>query len=176
MTSYVGYVVPTALAVGHAYAMYTEYVRMVGKDDPLADMPDAWTTPAVASVLYLVSVFAGKAVMSKVAKPFVLKEAMNVYNLYLTLLSAAMFMGIASETIFAGEPIWTLLVDRSARKSKLAFWLWVNMQSKFLEFADTLFMVLRRKFDQISFLHVSHHTVMGPVMWVVCSQAPGGTR
>lgn len=67
-------------------------------------------------------------------------------------------------------------VKRIPETSLLAFMLWVNYQSKYLEFCDTLFMLLRRKFDQVSLLHVSHHVVMGPIIWLICAYAPGGTR
>jgi hypothetical protein len=170
-----GYVIPTALAGAHVYAMYTQYERMVGVDDPLKGAETWWTTPAAASTLYLVGVYAGKRIMES-RKAFDLKPAMDVYNAYLCLLSLAMFLGLVRDTLWAGEPIWTLAVNRGAEKSALAFWMWVNMQSKYLEFMDTLFMILRKKNEQISFLHVSHHFVMGPVMWTTVAFAPGGSR
>lgn len=68
-------------------------------------------------------------------------------------------------------------VDRSATGSLLAWGLWVNYQSKFLEFFDTLFMLLRNKpssIKQVSPLHVIHHAIMGPIMWLIITYAPGG--
>lgn len=48
----------------------------------------------------------------------------------------------------------------------------LNYQSKFLEFADTLFMVLRKKNEQISWLHMVHHAEMGPLMRLFCAWGP----
>ncbi len=34
---------------------------------------------------------------------------------------------------------------------------WIFYISKFIELLDTLFFILRKKFNQITFLHVFHH-------------------
>jgi len=38
--------------------------------------------------------------------------------------------------------------------------------SKLLEFADTMLMVLRKKTEQVTFLHVFHHSTMFPIWWI----------
>ena len=45
----------------------------------------------------------------------------------------------------------------NADKTEMAAILWVFYVSKILDFADTVFMVLRGKWNQLSFLHVYHH-------------------
>ncbi len=53
----------------------------------------------------------------------------------------------------------------------------MNYQSKFLEFFDTLFMLLRNtesSIGQVTPLHVIHHAVMGPIMWLIVTVEPGG--
>ncbi len=49
----------------------------------------------------------------------------------------------------------------------------VAYQSKYLEFADTLFFRLRHKADQVTTLHVIHHAEMGPLMWAFYVVAQG---
>ena len=44
------------------------------------------------------------------------------------------------------------------------------LPSKFIEMADTVFMILSLKANQLSFLHVEHHAVMVPVMCVTCGR------
>ncbi|KAL5968990.1 Elongation of very long chain fatty acid protein [Taenia solium] len=46
--------------------------------------------------------------------------------------------------------------------------------SKFLELLDTLFFLLRGKYDQVTFLHVFHHGAMPPSIWWGIKYAPGG--
>jgi elongation of very long chain fatty acids protein 4 len=38
--------------------------------------------------------------------------------------------------------------------------LWIYFLSKAVEFFDTFFMVIRKKFNQITFLHCYHHSTM----------------
>merc|ERR1719265_576331 len=48
----------------------------------------------------------------------------------------------------------------------MAYVLWVFYLSKVLDFMDTVFMVARRKWRQISFLHVYHHASIFLVYWL----------
>ncbi|KAH9504138.1 Elongation of very long chain fatty acids protein 1, partial [Bulinus truncatus] len=41
---------------------------------------------------------------------------------------------------------------------------WLFYMSKFIELLDTVFFILRKKFNQVSFLHVFHHGIM-PISW-----------
>ncbi|KAF9802536.1 hypothetical protein SFRURICE_013723 [Spodoptera frugiperda] len=42
------------------------------------------------------------------------------------------------------------------------------------ELLDTIFFVLRKKYNQVSFLHVYHHTLMSLLIWVGVKYFPGG--
>lgn len=52
--------------------------------------------------------------------------------------------------------------------------LWWYYISKAFEFLDTVWMVLRKKNRQISFLHVFHHSSMLFIEWIVYLSVPGG--
>lgn len=54
-----------------------------------------------------------------------------------------------------------------------AFW-WFYV-SKILEFADTGFFILRKKWSQLSFLHVYHHSSMFIICWIVVKWIPTGS-
>ena len=41
-----------------------------------------------------------------------------------------------------------------------AQFIWLHYNNKYFELMDTVFMILRKKFDQVSFLHVYHHTLL----------------
>lgn len=49
----------------------------------------------------------------------------------------------------------------------LGFFIWLHYNNKYLEFFDTIFMVLRKKNEQLSFLHIYHHTSIAWAWWVV---------
>lgn len=51
---------------------------------------------------------------------------------------------------------------------------WWYYFSKFTEFFDTLFFVLRKKTNQVSTLHVIHHGCMPFSVWLGLKFAPGG--
>ena len=52
---------------------------------------------------------------------------------------------------------------------------WFCYFSKFVEFMDTVFFVLRKKNNQITFLHVYHHSSMALVLWMWTKWAAGGS-
>ena len=54
----------------------------------------------------------------------------------------------------------------------LSWWYYI---SKFLEFSDTIFFVLRKKFSHVSTLHVIHHGVMPMSVWWGVKFTPGMT-
>eukprot|EP00051_Salpingoeca_urceolata_P029834 m.491181 g.491181 ORF g.491181 m.491181 type:complete len:270 (+) comp29420_c0_seq1:122-931(+) len=43
------------------------------------------------------------------------------------------------------------------------YFVFLHYLSKFLDFFDSLFMALRKKDDQLSFLHLYHHATIGPI-------------
>ena len=57
---------------------------------------------------------------------------------------------------------------------QIAHALWWYYFSKLIEFLDTIFFVLRKKNNQISFLHVYHHATMFPIWWIGIKWTAGG--
>ncbi|XP_073951564.1 very long chain fatty acid elongase AAEL008004-like isoform X3 [Choristoneura fumiferana] len=51
---------------------------------------------------------------------------------------------------------------------------WWYYFSKFTEFFDTIFFVMRKKYDHVSTLHVIHHGVMPMSVWFGVKFTPGG--
>lgn len=51
---------------------------------------------------------------------------------------------------------------------------WLYFMSKFLDFFDTFFFILRKKFNQISKLHVIHHAIMPFSVWWGLKFVPTG--
>ncbi|ROL51082.1 Elongation of very long chain fatty acids protein 2 [Anabarilius grahami] len=59
--------------------------------------------------------------------------------------------------------------EADIRVAKVLWWYYF---SKLIEFLDTVFIVLRKKNSQISFLHVYHHASMFNIWWCVLSWIP----
>lgn len=51
---------------------------------------------------------------------------------------------------------------------------WFYFVSKYVELLDTVFFVLRKKFNQVSVLHVYHHSTMLWTSWIAVKYTPGG--
>lgn len=102
------------------------------------------------------------------------REAMFVYNVYMTLLSAVMFGTILFEYVRTDSWYWTQPRLKGPDGVLLAYMLWVNYISKPTEFLDTYFMVVKGNYRQISYLHVSHHAIMPIIMYILIDLYPGG--
>ncbi|XP_047527091.1 elongation of very long chain fatty acids protein AAEL008004-like isoform X3 [Vanessa atalanta] len=99
------------------------------------------------SYIYLVKVLGPRFMENR--KPYELKNVLIVYNFSQVLFSAWLFY----EMVHA---------------------CWWYYFSKFTEFFDTIFFVLRKKFDHVSTLHVIHHGVMPMSVWFGVKFTPGG--
>jgi len=52
--------------------------------------------------------------------------------------------------------------------------MWLYFLLKLLDLVDTIFFVLRKKQNQVTFLHVYHHVGMAIATWVGVKYLPGG--
>ncbi|KAI1305302.1 Elongation of very long chain fatty acids protein 1 [Halotydeus destructor] len=102
-------------------------------------------------------------------KPFDLRPLMLLHNSFLIGVNGCGFFVGLWVTNF-GYDTWKcqkLDPNNSTLKETLAIYLgYVYFLTKIVDFADTIFFVLRKKYNQASFLHVFHHGVM-PIMSAV---------
>lgn len=152
---------------------YLAYVRNEGltESDPYGQVPLA--TPLLGTLGYLLFVFVGKRVMAD-REAFQPTQWMIVYNLYQTLFNIWATVSFIQEVASLGGRVWGLHVDRSPSGSSLGFVIWAHYNNKYVEFFDTAFMVLRKKNEQVSFLHVYHHFLLVWAWYFVCRYACGG--
>lgn len=97
-----------------------------------------------------------------------------MYNLYQAVLNAWCVVMFIYEVWTLGMPVWGSTVDTSPKGYRLGFLIWVHYNNKYIELLDTTFMVLRKKNNQISFLHVYHHCLLIWAWFAVCKFAAGG--
>jgi elongation of very long chain fatty acids protein 4 len=134
-------------------------------------------TPIAGSLFYILLVTVGPKLMMD-RKPFVLKHAMMAYNAYQVVYNTWCCYGFVREVSGMGYAnkmnVWGNYVGDIGNTFGLGFFVWLHYNNKYLEFFDSIFMVLRKKSEQLSFLHVYHHMSIAWCWWLVCKVLPGG--
>ncbi|TPP66855.1 Elongation of very long chain fatty acids protein 7 [Fasciola gigantica] len=158
-----------------------QVMGMLPKGDPrvenwlLMDSP----VPTFAIVLsYLIFVvWLGPKLMARRRTGFDMRSIMLLYNVAMVIFSGWLWYEFCAVGWFGGG--YTLgcqPVDRSRRPKamRMAQACWLFFISKLFELFDTACFVLRKKFDQVSFLHVFHHAIMPVSWWFGVKYVPGG--
>ncbi|CAB0018188.1 unnamed protein product [Nesidiocoris tenuis] len=128
------------------------------------------------TVIYLAIVGIGPKVMEK-RKPFQLNWILIPYNLAMSLLNLyiAIELLIASTKLrysYVCQPIRNTNHEEEMRIVNAVWWYYF---SKLLEFCDTFFFILRKKDQQLTFLHVYHHSTMFSLWWIGIKWVPSGS-
>jgi len=129
-------------------------------------------------ILYIYVVkYAGPQFM-KNREPYNIRTFMVLYNFAMVILSMHMvyeflFAGWLTPeySIFGCQPVNYSNDPNAIRIAKACWWYFF---SKYIEFLDTIFFVLRKKQSHVSFLHVFHHGSLPMFLWVGIKTAPGG--
>ncbi|XP_031569543.1 elongation of very long chain fatty acids protein 4-like [Actinia tenebrosa] len=131
--------------------------------------------PVVLILVYLTIVLVGPKLMGN-RKPFQLKWPMAIYNAAMTILNLYIFIEVFLSTMDAGYSYSCQEVKYTddSKELRIAAVLWWFYLSKILEFLDTIFFILRKKNNQISFLHVYHHSSMVMLWWIGIKWVAGG--
>lgn len=131
----------------------------------------------IITIAYLLFVVLGQKFMRN-RPAYDLKGLMIVYNLGLVVWSLYMVIEIPIATWKADyNYICAELTDKhrkDPREHRVAAVMWWYFFSKAIELLDTVLMVLRKKNNQITFLHVFHHASMLNIWWWVGMFIPSG--
>ncbi|CAL1537579.1 unnamed protein product [Lymnaea stagnalis] len=128
-------------------------------------------------ILYLLVVKHGPAFMEN-RPAFSLTPLLVVYNFALVILSAYIVIEMLSCAIIQGysllcQPVNYEPTEIGIREASVSWWYFM---SKIIELLDTVFFILRKKGNQITFLHVYHHSTMAIICWYVAKYVPGGEK
>jgi hypothetical protein len=128
---------------------------------PVTDFVTAFNVAAA----YLIFVFVGSAIMKlgvPAVDPYPLKFVYNVSQIML-----CSYMTIEA-FLLAKRNNYTVLPCQPYDKENapIANLLWIFYISKIWDFWDTIFIVLGKKWRQLSFLHVYHHTTIFLFYWL----------
>ncbi|XP_049305025.1 elongation of very long chain fatty acids protein AAEL008004 isoform X4 [Bactrocera dorsalis] len=143
------------------------------KDWPMMSSP--FPTLAVClTYVYLVKVLGPRLMENR--KPFQLQNTLIIYNAAQVIFSAWLFYeclmgGWWGHYSFRCQPV-DYSDDPTTKRMVHACW-WYYF-SKFTEFMDTIFFVLRKKTSQVTTLHVIHHGCMPMSVWFGVKFTPGG--
>lgn len=149
------------------------------KDDRVDRWPgmaSAWPTLAACLTYFLVVKRWGPRYMQH-RPAYQLRTPIIAYNLMQVCFSSWLFKEFALAGWLTGEyswicqPVLTADDDATLRMAAVAWWFYI---SKFTEFLDTIFFVLRKKDKQISTLHVIHHGIMPFSVWLMVRFVPTG--
>jgi elongation of very long chain fatty acids protein 4 len=169
-----GLIKPLAVTLVYLWALRF-IVRETGtaKDLPAVFMEASIWAPITATIVYLGFLYFGMRYMSD-KEPFEITSYMFVYNLYQAILNVWAFVSFVRILYEKSLPIWGSPVDDSKEGYEMAFLIWIHYINKYVELLDTVFMVLRKKNMQVSFLHVYHHVLLVWSWFVVCKVCVGG--
>ncbi|XP_012288732.1 elongation of very long chain fatty acids protein AAEL008004 [Orussus abietinus] len=128
----------------------------------------------MTSYLYFVQTLGPRLMANR--KPFNLDRIMQIYNA-LQIVSCACLFYTGIIIAFKNNYSWVCQpVDYSNTPEaiEVASMVWYYFLLKILDLADTVFFVLRKKQNQVSFLHVYHHTGMLAGTWAGVKYLAGG--
>ncbi|KAK7889694.1 hypothetical protein WMY93_025254 [Mugilogobius chulae] len=130
---------------------------------------------AVIFLLYLCVIWVGPRLMRH-KEPIDLKFVLIVYNFAMVGLSAYMFHEFLVTSWLSNYSLLCQPVDYSQsplamRMAKVCWWFFF---SKVIELSDTIFFILRKKNNQLTFLHVYHHGTMIFNWWAGVKYVAGG--
>jgi len=130
------------------------------------------TSPAVVSCMTLAYFLTIKMFinhMNKYNVVYSLKKSMYVYNFSQIILNTYMIYGlyeiVSFPNVFGINTIYT---------SKIRYYTYIHYISKYLDYCDTFFIILRNKNkQQLSFLHIYHHSSIGVIWGFLLHQGHG---
>lgn len=138
-------------------------------------MSSPWPTVTACAFFVYFSKVLGPAMMAN-RKPFKLRNVLVFYNAFQTAFSTWIFYeylmsGWWGHYSFRCQPVDYSYSPIALRMAATCWWYYF---SKFTEFFDTLFFILRKKNEHVSTLHVIHHGIMPLSVWFGVKFAPGG--
>ncbi|XP_039531810.1 elongation of very long chain fatty acids protein 7a [Pimephales promelas] len=162
-----------------AQHLYDKWIKLIENADPrtkdwlLMPSPIPQTAIILFYIFFVTSL--GPRIMEN-RKPFNLKPVLVIYNFSVVALSVYMCYEFVMSGWGTGYSFGCDLLDpsQSPQAMRMAWTCWLYYFSKFIEMLDTIFFVLRKKQNQVSFLHVFHHSIMPFTWWFGVRFSPGG--
>lgn len=134
------------------------------------------TILACAAYYYFVKVLGPRFMKDRPAME--LRRVLMAYNLFQIIFNGWMFYEMGMSGYFFGEYSlrcqavnYSTTDEKALRALHATYWFFI---SKFIDFLDTVFFILRKKNNQITSLHVIHHGLMPFFIWMGTKYVSGG--
>lgn len=163
----------------HFWTRFKEaYDDLISRTDPRVKDKLFVANPVIPSLIivaYLVFIYLGPRWMRH-KRPLELKPLLVIYNFGMVLFSAY----IVREMLLGGwlfdyslgcQPVDYSNTPTAVRMARAS---WLFYIAKFVELLDTVFFILRKKNNQVTFLHVFHHGCLPMFWWWGVIIVPGG--
>ncbi|CAK7901644.1 elongation of fatty acids protein 2 [[Candida] anglica] len=142
------------VSTASAGAFVPSEFAFVAGELPLSTLPPV----IVAISTYYLVIFGGDFIFKKFQiKPFVLNGLFQIHNLFLTTLSLTLLVLMAEQLIpmIYHHGLFYAICNQNAWTQPLVCLYYLNYLTKFCEFIDTVFLVVKQK--KLTFLHTYHH-------------------
>lgn len=136
---------------------------------PLMGSPGPVMMIIAVYLLFVLKV--GPSFMRK-REAFRLKYTLILYNAVQVAISVYLAQKYLRALMQYGLFPETCLLDREDTRHMLIEGIWLYFAAKVTELLDTVFFVLRKKDNQVSFLHLYHHSIMMTGTWAFLKYAP----
>lgn len=139
-------------------------------------MRTPWPTIA-ATILYYWFVRSVGPKMMRDRKAYEILPIIRVYNLMMAAWNGWGFYTACQLVNYGVDLVGCRPVDIYQRDEKTLsqiYYGWMFFTSRLVEFADTIFFVLRKKDSQVTSFHVFHHSSVPTATWFFLKFAPGG--
>ena len=117
---------------------------------------------------YIVVVVFGTRLM-RPRKPFELRSPMLIYNILLVLINGFFLYEALVWTSFGSRLLdfrFPSPNNRSKEAMRIVNMFYYYQWTKFLDYFDTFFFILRKKENQLSILHIYHHISVPIIGWI----------
>lgn len=146
------------------------------------DLPLSTLKPVLSMIaFYYFVIFGGRWFIKKLGiKPLVLNGLFQIHNLFLTTLSFTLLVLMVEQLVpmILTHGLFYAICDKGAWTQQMVLLYYLNYITKYIEFIDTVFLVVKQK--KLTFLHTYHHgatlllcytqlTGETPISWVVIS-------
>nr|XP_033330080.1 elongation of very long chain fatty acids protein 4-like [Megalopta genalis] len=123
---------------------------------------------------YLVIVLKLGPKYMKNREPYSLKTFIRYYNVFQVFINAYIIMQLFSAGLFSEPTRFCYLPDYSFDPNpiKIVHTFWLTMLVKLIDLAETVTFVLRKKYNQVSFLHLYHHITTLLLAWMFTKYYP----
>ncbi|XP_047527055.1 elongation of very long chain fatty acids protein-like [Vanessa atalanta] len=139
---------------------------------PLMSTPGPVMVILAVYLLYVLKI--GPALMVK-REPYKLTTVLLLYNAIQVAYSIYLVQKYFRHLLQHGLVPKTCFINQESERNEILFSIWLYFAAKVSELLDTVFFVLRKKDNQITFLHLYHHSIMMIGTWAYLKYWPSDT-